>query len=843
MSKNSSDYLVAISDIKTDFIDGLWNASSGWYEVNEGYGLKAFSLLNAFTLQTIAILAGQGEATTGDIARAKTITEKFVAAPAYSNSTATSGTWTELINGGTDIHEAIDQPVAEALYYAYLYRTELGLASGTVTSIFNILTVDQINKAHTGEYPLSRTYPDDTYSNQDQSKWTINRLTYGKFLLGDSTLNSSISNGLKRFIYYMDHQNPATGDGVRSEIDFFTDWGWNYYDDFADWNSFEYSAMSFGGAALFYPEIKTAASLSSGEVNYMRAWGRSILGQWMRNGYPNWDTSWSNGRMWCTRYWMWSIRFLSAIARNNGELNQGTSDHLYAKWMLDESIDTWFNMDTWKSDPDDSVPPALHFVPKNPYAWEGTNYYNSSKAISAAQFAMELAMAIELGVADQSSSDPGNLWTWMWTQKSVHVSTPTYSICSLPYANASSGAVVTGWGADAVQLQNWGISRIQLPTNNKILTAFGGYGDSAFHVRVDRNGAKEVDTATDTPTTQKVYRDSVEETRSNYYTIPISPTFSTLREVCSGAGSNYSLTVDTTYYSNYIDTKHIVSRTGTTGSIKAYLSIPSQSGVTVEVIKTDDSSVTIWNGASASSVSLEDVKYIHQYWADGNGLIWIPFEGMTVSTGNLVSVDDAIPASAYSREVNRDRSTFITLADTAIVDDLEITLRMGVTDGTSSGAISEYEEIGGWDFDLLLSTEAQTSIYTKGTLTSLPSGYADLTEFNQEEYTSIESQDGSFASLDITEPGYFVSLFRVKNTTNTQKIHIIWSGKSIVSPISSTVYLQVYNHTDSSWETVDSDNTTNANTILTLESNIEVNVSEYYGTSNWVYCRVYQQYS
>lgn len=840
MSKTSADYLVAISDIKTDFLDGLWNATSGYYEVNEGEGLKPFSLLNAFTLQTIAILAGQGEASTGDIARAKSIAEKFVTTPAYSNDTATSGTWTELITGGDDIHEAIDQPVAESLYYAYIYRTELGLSSGTISDIYDILTVDQINKAYTGEYPLSRTYPDDSYSNQDQSKWTINRLTYGKLLLGNSTLDSSISNGLKRFIYYMDHLNPATGDGVREEIDFFPDWGWNYTDIFADWNSFEYSAMSFGGAGIFYPEIKTAAALTTGEKDYLKAWGRSILGQWMRNGYPNWDTSWSNGRMWCTRYWMWSIRFLNAVARNSGELNQGTSDHLYAKWMLDAAIDTWFSMDTWKSDPEDSVPPATHFTPKNPYVWEGTNSYNSSKAISAAQFVMELAMAIELGVADQSSADPGNLWTWMWDQKSIHVSTPIYSAASLPFTNASSGAAVTGWGTDAVQLQNWGISRIQLPSNNKILTAFGGSGDSAFHCRVERNTTKEIDTAIDFPTTQKVYREGSEETRSDYYTIPIAPTFTTLREVCSGAGSNYSLTVDTTFFENHIDTKHTIAKVGTQGSVKAYLSIPSQSGVTVQVKKTDDSSITIWNGTAASSVSLEEVKYIHQYWADGNGLLWIPFGTMTVSTGNLVSVDDALPATSYSREVNRDRSTFITLADTASVDNLELSLRMRVTDGTASGADAGYLDAMSWYFDLLLDTASDT--YTKGFSVSLPTGYNDLTTFTQDEYTNIASDNGSYVNLDMTDTGYYIFQFKLRHTTNTDKLHVIWNGKSILSPGTSTLYLQIFNHTDNQWETIDTDSTSLANTDLTLENTITTSLSEYYDASNWVICRVYQQY-
>jgi hypothetical protein len=120
--KTASDYVTAIGAIKSGFLDGLWSAGAGCYVE----GTSQLTWLNAYMLQTIAILAGQGSATETDKARARDVAAKLTGS-AYSFNT-----WRMDLDGtlGATYHEAADQPVAEALYYAYKYRTGGGGGGG-----------------------------------------------------------------------------------------------------------------------------------------------------------------------------------------------------------------------------------------------------------------------------------------------------------------------------------------------------------------------------------------------------------------------------------------------------------------------------------------------------------------------------------------------------------------------------------------------------------------------------------------------------------------------------------------------------------------------------------------
>ena len=83
--------------------------------------------------------------------------------------------------------------------------------------------------------------------------------------------------------------------------------------------------------------------------------------------------------------------------------------------------------------------------------------------------------------------------------------------------------------------------------------------------------------------------------------------------------------------------------------------------------------------------------------------------------------------------------------------------------------------------------------------------------------------------------------FKNQNSNNTDNITLYWKGQTDLAPISSTVYLQIYNRNTTTWETVDSDNTTAADTDFVLTNVISVDVSDYYDGSNWVSARVYQE--
>ena len=68
----NADYLTKINLVKDNYLDALWDSGDGQYEE----GGVAFTWLNAFMAETIAILAGQGDATAADKLRAKAVYEK-----------------------------------------------------------------------------------------------------------------------------------------------------------------------------------------------------------------------------------------------------------------------------------------------------------------------------------------------------------------------------------------------------------------------------------------------------------------------------------------------------------------------------------------------------------------------------------------------------------------------------------------------------------------------------------------------------------------------------------------------------------------------------------------------
>ena len=67
-----------------------------------------------------------------------------------------------------------------------------------------------------------------------------------------------------------------------------------------------------------------------------------------------------------------------------------------------------------------------------------------------------------------------------------------------------------------------------------------------------------------------------------------------------------------------------------------------------------------------------------------------------------------------------------------------------------------------------------------------------------------------------------------------------WEGQSTLAPSSSIVKLQIYNLDTTTWDDVDTDNTTGADTDFTLTN--AVDISEHYkDASNVITCRVYQE--
>lgn len=110
-----------------------------------------------------------------------------------------------------------------------------------------------------------------------------------------------------------------------------------------------------------------------------------------------------------------------------------------------------------------------------------------------------------------------------------------------------------------------------------------------------------------------------------------------------------------------------------------------------------------------------------------------------------------------------------------------------------------------------------------------------------DDFIKVNTDDDTFLDLEGSQV-YFKYLFKKNNhnTDNTNPFTVTWSGKSTVAPSTSTVYLQVFNRDSQEWETIDSDNSTGANTKFTLTASVTESVGNYYDENYLISCRVYQ---
>ena len=71
------------------------------------------------------------------------------------------------------------------------------------------------------------------------------------------------------------------------------------------------------------------------------------------------------------------------------------------------------------------------------------------------------------------------------------------------------------------------------------------------------------------------------------------------------------------------------------------------------------------------------------------------------------------------------------------------------------------------------------------------------------------------------------------------KVTLEWEGQTNRAPSGSTVYLQIYNHNTTTWDTVDSDNSSSSDTDFTLRGGV-ADLTNYKDNSNVISCRIYQ---
>jgi hypothetical protein len=158
----------------------------------------------------------------------------------------------------------------------------------------------------------------------------------------------------------------------------------------------------------------------------------------------------------------------------------------------------------------------------------------------------------------------------------------------------------------------------------------------------------------------------------------------------------------------------------------------------------------------------------------------------------------------------------------------------------SSSSSSESSLSSSSSSDSSSSCLPENAVYTRQTLSELPSGNADLAiPFTCDDYWYIEVIDGN--TVEQTASGdYTIFQFKDKHV-GLDLINMTCATKSGLAPTTSTVHLEIFNDTSATWESLISNNTAGANEIFTLHYIMDTDLGDYYDAQDWVTCRVYQR--
>jgi hypothetical protein len=129
--------------------------------------------------------------------------------------------------------------------------------------------------------------------------------------------------------------------------------------------------------------------------------------------------------------------------------------------------------------------------------------------------------------------------------------------------------------------------------------------------------------------------------------------------------------------------------------------------------------------------------------------------------------------------------------------------------------------------------------YTRGNYAVLPSDDSDLeVAYSEQDYIDVDSKNNVRVIQAAT--GQF-TIHQFKDYVgSSDSISLEWEGQTNLDPTMSTVYLQIYNRNTTTWETVDSDNTSGVDTDFILTANIS-NISDYKDSNTVIASRVYQE--
>jgi len=120
----------------------------------------------------------------------------------------------------------------------------------------------------------------------------------------------------------------------------------------------------------------------------------------------------------------------------------------------------------------------------------------------------------------------------------------------------------------------------------------------------------------------------------------------------------------------------------------------------------------------------------------------------------------------------------------------------------------------------------------------LPLNDDDLeTNYSVQDEIDVETNDGDRVAQEATDE-YAIHQYK-DFIGNSESADVEWEGRTNQNCAFSTVFLQIYNQNETTWETLDSESAEVADTDFTLSGNIP-DTTNYRDASNIISCRIYQ---
>jgi hypothetical protein len=134
-----------------------------------------------------------------------------------------------------------------------------------------------------------------------------------------------------------------------------------------------------------------------------------------------------------------------------------------------------------------------------------------------------------------------------------------------------------------------------------------------------------------------------------------------------------------------------------------------------------------------------------------------------------------------------------------------------------------------------------SSTYSLGASNSLPANNNDLaTYYSNTQVTNANTLSNTTDINNSSNLTYRLHQFDQYISGSPASIGVTWKGKPGTATSAKTLYLQIYNIFSSAWETLATDTSTAAGTLLTMTATQSSNVSHYLDANNFVTVRVYQ---